>query len=73
MIGDLLRRGAAKGDFRRGVDPVQLYISIAGLGYFYFANIHTLSEIFGVNFQAEDTRATRRQHVVEVILNFLKP
>jgi len=73
MIGDLLRRGAAKGDFRRGVDPVQLYISIAGLGYFYFANIHTLSEIFGMNFQAEDARATRRQHVVEVILNFLKP
>src|SRR5882724_4254657 len=64
MIGDLLRRGAAKGDFRRGVDPVQLYISIAGLGYFYFANIHTLSEIFGMNFQAEDARATRRQHVV---------
>ena len=25
----------AQGVFRRGVDPVQLYISIAALGYFY--------------------------------------
>jgi AcrR family transcriptional regulator len=35
MLGDLLERGVRAGEFRRGVDPVQLYISIAGLGYFY--------------------------------------
>jgi TetR/AcrR family transcriptional regulator len=73
MIRDLLKRGEASGDFRSGIDPVQLYISIAGLGYFYFANIHTLSEIFGINFQAKDARATRRQHVVAVILDYLRP
>src|SRR5215470_17344516 len=65
MIEDLLRRGAASGDFRSGVNPVQLYVSIAGLGYFYFANIHTLSAIFGLDLQAEAARAQRRQHVVE--------
>jgi AcrR family transcriptional regulator len=73
MLGDLLRRGAATGDFRAGVDPVQLYISIAGLGYFYFANIYTLSEVFGMDLLADDARAARRRHVVEVILDFLKP
>ena len=31
----------------RGVDPVQLYVSIAALGYFYLSNNHTLSTIFG--------------------------
>ncbi len=73
MIRELLKRGEASGDFRTGVDPVQLYISIAGLGYFYFANIHTLSEIFGVNFQAREARSLRKQHVVDVILGFLRP
>jgi len=73
MIGDLLRRGAATGDFRSGVNPVQLYISIAGLGYFYFANIYTLSAIFGLDLQADAARAARRQHVVEVVLNYLEP
>lgn len=72
MIGDLLKRGEASGDFRSGIDPVQLYISIAGLGYFYFANIHTLSAIFGVNFQAREARSARREHVVDVILGFLR-
>ena len=32
--------------FRTGVDPVQLYISIAGEGYFYLSNRYTLSQIF---------------------------
>jgi AcrR family transcriptional regulator len=73
MIEDLLRRGASTGDFRPGVNPVQLYISIAGLGYFYFANIHTLSAIFGLDLQADAARAARRQHVVEVVLDYLAP
>ena len=73
MIEDLLRRGASTGDFRSGVNPVQLYISIAGLGYFYFANIHTLSAIFGLDLQADAARAARRQHVVEVVLDYLAP
>src|SRR3954462_1669948 len=41
-IEDLLRRGARSGKFRRGVDAVQLYISIASLSYFYQSNRHTL-------------------------------
>jgi AcrR family transcriptional regulator len=34
MISELLERGAQAGTFRQGVDPVQLYISIAALGFF---------------------------------------
>ena len=32
---------------RRGIDPVQLYISIAALGYFYQSNRFTLSAFLG--------------------------
>ena len=36
------------GIFRKGINPVHLYISIAGLSYFYFSDISpTLSAIFG--------------------------
>ena len=72
MIEDLLRRGASSGDFRSGVNPVQLYISIAGLGYFYNSNIHTLSTIFARDFESARERAERRAHMVEVVLGFLK-
>ena len=49
MISVLLKRGAEQGVFRTGVDPVELYISIAGLGFFYMSNPHTLSTIFRKN------------------------
>ena len=49
MIGNILDNGVNAGVFKPGVDPVQLYISIAGLSYFYLSNQHTLSAIFGRN------------------------
>jgi TetR/AcrR family transcriptional regulator len=46
MVSAILSEGVRAGVFRRGVNPVHLYISIAGLSYFYFSNTPTLSAIF---------------------------
>jgi AcrR family transcriptional regulator len=72
MIGRMLRRGQREGAFRRRVDPVQLYITIAALGYFYFANIHTLSTVFGVDLADRRLIAQRRRHAVDVVLGYLR-
>lgn len=45
-LSDVLKDGAAKGVFRSGLDPVDLYISMSGLGYFYLSNSYTLSMLF---------------------------
>ena len=58
--------------FRRGVDPIHLYISIAGVSYFYFSNIHTLSVIFDVPLESESEMAARRSHVEDVIMGYLR-
>lgn len=73
MLADLLRRGEQAGVFRGGVDPVQLYVSIAGLGYFYLSNQHTLSTIFGRDLGAPAALAARIAHIQEVVLGFLRP
>ena len=65
--------GVAAGAMRPGVDPMQLYISIAGLGYFYHSNIHTLSTIFGRDLRAQRALSERRRHVVDVVLGYLVP
>jgi AcrR family transcriptional regulator len=70
-LGQILERGRAEGVFRGGVDPVQLYISIAGLAYFYLSNNHTLSAIFGRNLMAPKARAQRLSHITEVILGYV--
>jgi AcrR family transcriptional regulator len=65
----VLRKGEAQGLFRKGVDPVQLYISIAGEGYFYLSNRYTLSRIFARDLMAPRALAGRARHVTEMILN----
>jgi AcrR family transcriptional regulator len=72
MLRDLLARGARKGEFRRGVDPVQLYISIAALGYFYLGNRHTLSTIFERDLLAPHSKAERLRHMTELVLGYLR-
>jgi len=46
-VSKILKEGVRAGTFRKGVNPVHLYISIAGLSYFFFSNTPTLSAIFG--------------------------
>ena len=72
LLRDLLRRGERTGKFRWGVDPVQLYISIAGLGYFYLSNRHTLSTIFERDLLAPRSKAGRLQHMTELVLGYLR-
>jgi TetR/AcrR family transcriptional regulator len=73
----LLRRtldaGAAAGVFRADADPLQLYISIAGLAYFYFSNNSTLSAIFGRDLASPRAIAARRRHVVDFVMAALRP
>ena len=73
LISDLLQRGQAAGVFRDGIDPMQLYISIAALSYFYCSNIHTLSAIFGRTLAAPDEMLMREQHVVDFVAHALRP
>ena len=70
-LAAVLERGRREGVFRGGVDPVQLYVSIAGLAYFYLSNSHTLSAIFGRDLLAPKARAERLSHRTEVILGYV--
>jgi AcrR family transcriptional regulator len=73
MIADILERGAEEGVLRTGVDPVQLYISIASLGWFYLSNRFTLGTIFDQDLETEAALAARAEHMVEVIMGYLRP
>ena len=72
MISGLLERGMRERVFRAGVDPVQLYVTIAALGFFYLSNRHTLSTIFGRDLSGAKSLAEREQHIVDVVLTYLK-
>ena len=70
-LGEVLERGRREGLFRGGVDPLQLYISIAGLAYFYLSNKHTLSAIFGRDLMSTKALNQRLSHITEVVMGYV--
>jgi AcrR family transcriptional regulator len=68
----ILERGHKLGLFRADVDPMQLYISIAGLGYFYVSNMSTLSVIFGRDLNHFAMIQEREAQAVQMVLDYLR-
>ncbi|MGO8918843.1 MAG: TetR family transcriptional regulator [Stellaceae bacterium] len=73
LIRRTLRKGAGQGVLRGDMDPLQLYVSIAGLAYFYFSNNRTLSAIFGRDLGGPRATAARRRHVIDFVMAALRP
>jgi len=46
QLRKIVGRGEAGGQFREGIDPLQLYVLIVSVSYFHLSNGHTLSVIF---------------------------
>lgn len=72
QIAEIIERGAKEGLFRRDVDPVQLYISVAALGFFYVSNTATLSVIFERDLSSVAMVQEREAHAVQMVLDFLQ-
>lgn len=67
IVGRILGKGARQGVLRPGIDPLQLYISIASLCFFYVSNIHTLSVVFARDLKARKALDERVEHVVALV------
>jgi AcrR family transcriptional regulator len=68
ILSDLLERGANAGEFRK-VDPVQIYVTIAALGYFYLSNRYTLSRFLSRDLMEEANRSAWLEHMTKVVMD----
>jgi AcrR family transcriptional regulator len=73
MIGELLKRGEKARVFRRGIDPLQLYVAMVGFAYFHRSNAHTLSVIFKSDILTADWQAEHKRYAKEMMIGFLQP
>jgi len=73
IIKRVLDRGEAAGVLRKGVDPLDLYLSICALGFFVFSNRHTLGVIFNTDVTSATALRKRRSLVVDMIKAYLAP
>ncbi len=67
----LLERGAAAGLFRKELDPVQVNITIAAIGYYYLTNRFTGSIVFERDLMAERALAERLDFNTRTILRLV--
>ena len=72
MVKDILDRGVETGDFRSDIDPVQLNITIAALGYYYLTNRFTGSIIFERDFMEPAALEERLAFNIDTIMRLVK-
>ena len=72
MVKDILDRGVADGVFRPGIDPVQLNITIAAIGYYYLTNRFTGSILFERDFMARDALEARLAFNIDTIMRLVQ-
>ncbi len=71
MLASLLARGLRDGAFRPGLDPSDLYVSIAGLGYFRVSNRHTLSAVLGRDLAEPDELERHWRTCEDMVLRYV--
>lgn len=71
MVDTILERGANQGVFRKGIDPVQLNITIAAIGYYYLTNRFTGSIIFERDLMTREALDTRLQFNIDTIMRLV--
>jgi AcrR family transcriptional regulator len=71
MVDTILERGAKQGVFRKGVDPVQLNITIAAIGYYYLTNRFTGAIIFERDLMSREALETRLQFNIDTIMRLV--
>jgi AcrR family transcriptional regulator len=71
MVGGLLERGVEEGVFRPGIDPVQLNITIAAIGYYYLTNRFTGSIVFRRDLMSAEALEERLAFNIETIMRLV--
>lgn len=67
-VADILRRGQSSGEFRPDVDPIQLVITIAAVGFYYLNNRHTGSVLFDFDFMDKSALKKRLDFNMQTIM-----
>jgi AcrR family transcriptional regulator len=71
-VRSVYERGVESGAFRRGIDAVDLHMSISALCFFNVANRYSFSLIFGLDMQAPARQRLRRDSVVEMLVRYVR-
>ena len=73
LVEDILQRGEADGTFRRGIEPIQLSLTITSICYYYLTNHATSSIVYGQRMMAKKALEARLAFNIETVLAITAP
>jgi len=73
MLGRVIARGQAQGEFRADADAIDVHMTIAALGMFNVTNQYTFGTLFQRPMGAKGDVDRRRAMVADIILQWLGP
>lgn len=71
-IAAVLQRGRTDGSVRADIDPIDVHMTIAALGWFEIANRHTFGYLFRRDFAAPETVERDRARIIDVVWKFVR-
>lgn len=72
MVADILTRGEEAGVFRSGIDPVQLNITIAAIGYYYLTNRFTGAFLFERDYMEQAALEERLAFNIDTVMRMVE-
>ena len=72
LMQRIYESGVKQQVFRRDIAPLNIYVTILALNYFYLSNRYTLSAFLGLDLVAEDQLASWQEWAVDVVLRAVR-
>ena len=70
-LREILQRGRRAGDFRSGIDPVDLHMLISAFCFFRVSNRHTFGALFGWDLTTPKLRKKHKRMIGDAIVGLL--
>jgi AcrR family transcriptional regulator len=64
----ILERGEKAGVFRRGIDPIELHMTISALSFHHVANRYSFSSVFNIDMTSNAAIERRREAIADLVL-----
>jgi hypothetical protein len=72
-LGEILRRGAEEGLFRKGLVPLDVHLLISSFCFYRVSNRHTFGEIFQIDLPDEGIKQRHREMICESVCATCRP
>lgn len=69
-LSEVLEAGSKQGVFRKGVDPVYVYITISSMAYHYISNMFTLEIALGRDISSPEAYDGWQAHILDVVMSY---